>query len=331
MQLELPFGGKVMVLGGDFRQVLPVVRKGGRAELIASSIQKSPLWQSFTIYRLTENMRVTAHGDEWKRYLIEAGNGTIPVDNNDEIAIPEELLCRQSLADEIFAPFFNGECSDLSEVVILTPKNQDSLKINNRILESMPGDDIVYKSIDTIVVEDPKDMLNLPTEFLNKMTPSELPPHELHIKKGCIVMLLKNLDMKEGLCNGTRLTVVETAPRVLGCRFACGSRKGSYVLIPRIDNYYSQDLPFTLKRRQFPVRLCFSMTINKSQGQTFSRVGISLNDRIFSHGQLHVALSRARSKEGVKIESRNGLMQNIVYQEILYDTTVQNRDITHSV
>lgn len=85
--------------------------------------------------------------------------------------------------------------------------------------------------------------------------------------------------------------------RVLGCTFGCGSRKGRYVLIPRIDTYYKQDLPLTLKRRQFPDRLYFAVTINESQGQISERVGICLNDPIFSHGQLNVALSRERSKE----------------------------------
>ena len=89
-------------------------------------------------------------------------------------------------------------------------------------------------------------------------------------------------------------------------------------MIPRIDLTFNKNLPFVLKRRQFPIRLSFAMTINKSQGQTFDRVGISLKDPIFSHEKLYAALSRGRSKEGIFIESpQNTFRNNIVYKEVL--------------
>ena len=75
--------------------------------------------------------------------------------------------------------------------------------------------------------------------------------------------------------------------------------KGLRFFIPRIDmSPVESDLPFRLIRRQFPVQLAFAMTINKSQGQTFERVGIYLPEPIFSHGQLYVAFSRAKSRLG---------------------------------
>lgn len=138
-------------------------------------------------------------------------------------------------------------------------------------------------------------------------------------------MLLRNLDVSFGLCNGTRLKVTSSKKNfqvdsmgryTLGCRFISGPRKGDLVIIPRIDNYYDKNLPFKLRRRQYPIRPAFAMTINKSQGGTFSRVGVSLPDPVFSHGQLYVALSRVRASEGLKVVTSSETVKNVVYEEV---------------
>lgn len=81
-------------------------------------------------------------------------------------------------------------------------------------------------------------------------------------------------------------------------------------------------LPFTLKRKQFPISVCYAMTVNKSQGQTVQNVGLYLPNPVFGHGQMYVAVSRVTSPTGLKIvtvdedPSQNGLTRNIVYREI---------------
>ena len=80
-----------------------------------------------------------------------------------------------------------------------------------------------------------------------------------------------------------------------------------------------------MKRRQFPIRLEYAMTINKSQSQTFKKVGVYLSAPVFSHRQLYVALSRITTEKNLKICIKNNAstntdkiyITNVVYNEIL--------------
>ena len=113
----------------------------------------------------------------------------------------------------------------------------------------------------------------------------------MDLKLNCPLILLRNLDVANGLSNGTRLILLEATPRIITCQIINGPNAFKTVLIPRIsldtrDNAY----PFIMTRRQCPVRLAFAMTMNKAQGQTLKKVAIYLHQPVFGHGQLYVSL-----------------------------------------
>ena len=326
MNVSVPFGGKVMVLGGDFRQVLPVVRFANRSQLVAANLKSSELWSYFKIIRLNKNMRTEPGEEEFSEWLIKFGNGELRTNENDAIELPTACTSGGNLADEVFGKHISLEdVPNFGDRVILCPKNEHALIVNEQVLHRLPGIETVYTSVDEVECEDGEDVSNYPTEFLNSLTPSEMPPHKPNLKISAIVMLLRNLDINQGLCNGTRLIVRCLHNHTIDCEVATGSNKGRRTVIPRISLTASGTfLPFKLRRRQFPFHLSFATTINKAQGQTFNRLGLLLPQSVFSHGKLYGAFSRVRSLASIRVQvveekrnSKANKTRNIVFHEVL--------------
>ncbi|XP_024978961.1 uncharacterized protein LOC112516170 [Cynara cardunculus var. scolymus] len=236
--VALSFDEKIMVLGGDFRQVLPVVRHGTRAQIVDFSLGMSPLWSTIKKIRLTLNMR--AHTDMWfSEFLLKVGDGDEEVVDKSFIRIPDDMTIpytdkdksKDALIDAIFPSLkINGADSDyIISRVILSAKNENVNEINDQLIDRFFGDEKIYYSFDE--AEDDKNNI-YPMEFLNSLTVSGLPPHYLRLKIGFPIIMLQNIDPSNGLCNGSILICRGFQQNVVDAEIIVGQYAGKRVFLP---------------------------------------------------------------------------------------------------
>ncbi|XP_026475461.1 uncharacterized protein LOC113380436 [Ctenocephalides felis] len=156
--------------------------------------------------------------------------------------------------------------------------------MNLKIQQILPGYEFTFKSVDTVI--DPDEIVNYPVEFLNSLDLPGMPPHKLLLKVGFPIILLRNLNAPK-LCNGKRLAITKIMGNIIEAIILGGKFKDDVVLLPRIPLIPSEPV-IHCKRLQFPIRLAYATTINKSQGQTMNFCGINLENPCFNHGQLYV-------------------------------------------
>ncbi|XP_042950368.1 uncharacterized protein LOC122282486 [Carya illinoinensis] len=208
---ELSFGGKVIIFGGDFHQILPVVLKGTRQQQIDVSLVSSYLWPTLTKIRLTENMRARLDPD-FSNYILELGNEMPPITIDEYAKIPTTMLIPYQNDTAFLDHFLDAVFNDISEYsvnisnmmnrAILTPKNSYVDEINILLIQRFSGEIKQYYSFDETIDASEQAIME---DFLNTLTPNGFPPHQLLLKQNCPIILLRNINPSEGLCNGTRL------------------------------------------------------------------------------------------------------------------------------
>ena len=218
---DAPFGGKTVVLGGDFQQTLPVLPNSSREDVINITLPRSYLWKHFHVLTLRTNMRLHQSTMEERRFadwLLAVGHGetidsegTIPFD--EDMRVPNTDALIQDIypnIDQVLPP-----PSYFLERIILAARNSDVHDLNSAILNRFPGHEYVFNSADCIEMEDglSSEAAQIPVEYLRSIEASGLPLGELHLKLGCPLILLRNLAPSRGLCNGTRLILHHATSR----------------------------------------------------------------------------------------------------------------------
>uniref|UniRef100_A0A183CEF9 ATP-dependent DNA helicase n=1 Tax=Globodera pallida TaxID=36090 RepID=A0A183CEF9_GLOPA len=226
-----------------------------------------------------------------------------------------------------------AQWAQLEGRAILCPLNRETLELNNIIMDRLPTREKVYTGFTTPVSDETTVDVGLQNnaadvnyENLSRLTPPGIPEHNLRVKVGAVMMIITNISLEEGLCNGTRVQIMELFTHIIRCRILTGTHRGNThdLHVARFlfggDSRAPHEGLLRCERIQFPLRPGSVMTINKAQGQTLSHVGILLDrSQCFAHGQLYVALSRVRQAENIKVCTKrpDRLVKNIVMTDLL--------------
>ncbi|XP_022087806.1 ATP-dependent DNA helicase PIF1-like [Acanthaster planci] len=262
-----PFGGIQLIVCGDFLQLPPVTKPGEK---------RSFCFQSRAWHRC---IQLTMELTEVKRQ-----EDPVFIDILQKIRIGR---CSQEVCDHLTVTAKHSiDRNGIIATKLCTHKADVDL-LNQIHLRKLLGDPRVYQSLDS----DP----NL-VSVINSQCPV---PQKLELRVGAQVMLAKNLDIQRGLVNGARGVVTGFGGGESGLpvvKFMCGIEQ-----MVKMERWpIRAGAGITLSRTQLPLKLAWAISIHKSQGMSLDCVEISLS-RVFECGQAYVALSRARSLEGLRV------------------------------
>jgi hypothetical protein len=361
----LPFGGKIVISAGDFRQIPPVVRSWLQRDVLRASVGSCPLYlKHATKLLLTQSQRDKAD-PEYAQWVLSLGNGTaaahrlltkvemqttnrtststalepnmveIPsmvqaVDNIDgaiDFCFPNigtHLLDRKLGVNNAMAI-----AESMASSAIISSTNNRVDEINKRCLEKVPGK-IMQLSSSNGLGPDQKGIYLYDEFYLQSLTPRQVPPHILQLKLGSLVIVLRNMSNEEQCMNGSKAIITGLPNNFMVELLMVPS--GEKVLLRRIKFYYKMSKT-QYYRTQFPLRSAYGLTINKSQGQTLSKVVNDSEAQPFTHGACYVGFGRVQNRDSVaylrsdKYSTHNNkqMVRNLAWPQLL-----KHAGVTHT-
>jgi ATP-dependent DNA helicase PIF1 len=261
----------------------------------------------------------------------------VPITGESVIEIPQSMARdkKEDVIDEVFGDlrYHIGDKHYLKSRMLLAADNDIVNETNLELVKRLPGELHTFRSVDNAVDDEGGSLF--PSEYLNTQNPSGIAEHELNLKVNSVVILLRNMNIPAGHCNGTRYIVkaIGKYRLVLEKLDTDSDDKDKILLLPRIPMTSNESsTAFKLKRLQFPVKLAFAVTFNRAQGQSVEqKCGILLPKKIWTHGQIYVAFSRCGNPRNIfvwadqeellkkyNLPKGKKYMTNVVYKEVLH-------------
>lgn len=336
---DVPFGGADIVFAGDFRQCAVVVPGASDEEVAAASCASCPQFRHVRLFRLTENMRARDDGD-WGAFVDSLGEPTAapealaaspgtPV--HRQVLLPGSVAVDTDPEQALRRVFGDATQEDMHARAVLALNNAAVDAFNALWLaRGVRGEALRLEG-----VSQAPDDTDVDQSFLQRCQgrSHSTPPHVIDAKIGCMLMLTRNVNPGARLMNGTRcfLEWVSPSGKLMRVRVA---GTGAREFVPRVR--FAFDLPglgVEVARVQFPVRLAYAITVNKSQGKTLRRAALDLAaGQPFGHGQLYVAASRVPSSAGFSVvvpeAPADGIVRvnNIIDPRLLFKPTPDQED-----
>jgi len=337
------FGRVLVIFTGDVKQIMPIVPGAdplGETQAQASFFFSADCRVSTRVC-LTENMRVRASADHanflaWQQHvgMDQYAHVQFPNDrlrrHTRFIRVPsrfvrfdEEAFIREVYSREVL----EGDPMHLMSRVILSPVNSVVDRINRRVSAMMPSDrpSLAYLSVNTPDAHDVYDPTSavFAIDNLQAIESADIPVHALNLTVGMPVMCMQNLDVANGICNGTTMIVERLSGNIVWCRVNTRFGQRLQPIAPTRFTYNSNGFKFT--RTQLPLRVAFCVTLNRSQGGTYDHVAYHGLRQIWAHGMLFVAVTRVTSPDGLTILCDPNLTVPAI-DDYVYGTT---RNVVH--
>lgn len=325
-----PFGGIPLVVVGDMFQLPPIVSDDAVLEYLKQEYGGIYFFNSHVIQKEMKNIR-----------LFELTHSYRQANDPDFVKILDAF--RQPLSPEVKVKIMdeiNSRVTDSfpPQAVYVASSNEEVRQVNTNKLSELPGQITTIDAEYTIRTKDGKEEVTLKHSDLpsdKDICEIEVPSaydSQLRFKIGARVVLCKSSKFW-GYINGDFGTIESFN----GDYFTIVLDKGSTIKCPNPNDKYKfqqmneyryemeydqakhkliRKTPFIQKTKQFPVKLAYAFTIHKAQGQTYDSVILDLNSHIFASGQLYVALSRAKSLQGLY------LTKPVTYSDIISDDSI---------
>ena len=333
---QTTFGGKVVILLGDFRQTCPVIPRGTKADLLNACISRCEFWPQFHITRLIAPIR-NADDPALASFVDEIGDGAGP---RVDLSFFSHTTDIRDIINFVYGQNVISDPTACLWRCILAPTNAQVDLYNAAVLSLLPSASRQYHAADSLAehaeaaevagsnpdVYPPLPNPDAVLDYVRHQRPNGMPDYSLTVKVGGVYCLLRNFSVDLGLVKNARVVVIGIGSKLVTIRVLQNTQtpginiNPSDVLLPRIT--FKERLPsgHTLCRRQFPLAPAYASTFHSCQGLTLDCVGVDLTQEVFTHGQLYTALSRIRHRSHAIVRLPTlecSTTKNVTYKELL--------------